>query len=170
MTIAADLAGIGGLHFVLKPLTTLLIIAWAWPRGGDAPARQRWIRIGLVWSLVGDVALLWPQQGFLPGLVSFLLAHLAYIVAFTRGLRLAAGHCPSWPTRWWPARSCPCCGRVCRRRCAAPVLAYVGRRWPAWRRRPARGGWPHVAAPMNPGRGGPRWGGAVHGCRMRRWP
>src|SRR5438045_1162826 len=87
LTIAADLLGIGWLHFVLKPLTTLLIIAWAWPRGEDAPARRRWIRIGLVCSLAGDVALLWPQQGFLPGLVSFLLAHLAYIVAFTRGLR-----------------------------------------------------------------------------------
>jgi len=38
------------------------------------------------------VALLWPQQGFLPGLVSFLLAHVAYLVAFTREQRLAA-----WP-------------------------------------------------------------------------
>ncbi|HEV8689098.1 MAG TPA: lysoplasmalogenase [Ideonella sp.] len=94
LTIAADWAGIGALHFVLKPLTTLLIITWAWSRGGDAPARQRWVRIGLVWSLVGDVALLWPQQGFLPGLVSFLLAHLAYIVAFTRGLRFAARPLP----------------------------------------------------------------------------
>jgi uncharacterized membrane protein YhhN len=36
------------------------------------------------------VALLWPRQGFLPGLVAFLSAHLAYLVAFTRGLRLAA--------------------------------------------------------------------------------
>jgi len=44
--------------------------------------------------LAGDVALLWPQQGFLPGLVSFLLAHLAYIVAFTRGLRFAARPLP----------------------------------------------------------------------------
>ena len=34
--------------------------------------------------------MLWPQQGFLPGLVAFLLAHLAYLWAFTRGVRLAA--------------------------------------------------------------------------------
>jgi uncharacterized membrane protein YhhN len=40
------------------------------------------------------VALLWPKEGFLPGLVSFLLAHLCYLVAFTRGQRLGA---------WWPA-------------------------------------------------------------------
>jgi uncharacterized membrane protein YhhN len=76
--------------FVFKPLTTLLIIAFAWPRGADAPARQRWVRVGLGLSLAGDVALLWPVQGFLPGLVAFLLAHLAYIVAFTRGVRFAA--------------------------------------------------------------------------------
>ncbi|NKI95695.1 lysoplasmalogenase [Rhizobacter sp. SG703] len=79
--------------FVFKPLTTLLVIAFAWPRGADAPARRRWIRVGLGLSLAGDVALLWPVRGFLPGLVAFLLAHLAYIVAFTRGLRFAA-----WPT------------------------------------------------------------------------
>lgn len=90
LTIAADLGGPAWWRFAFKPLTTVLLIAWAWPRGADQPAQRRWIRLGLVASLVGDVALLWPQQGFLPGLLSFLLAHLAYIVAFTRGLRLAA--------------------------------------------------------------------------------
>lgn len=94
LAIAAELLGFAQLFFVLKPLTTLLIIGWAWPRGADEPARRRWLRIGLVLSLAGDVALLWPQSGFLPGLVSFLLAHLAYIVAFTRGLRLAAKPLP----------------------------------------------------------------------------
>lgn len=94
VTISADLAGPGWLHFVFKPLTTLLLIVWAWPRGAETPERQRWVRVGLVFSLGGDVALLWPQQGFLPGLVSFLIAHLAYIVAFTRGLRLAARPLP----------------------------------------------------------------------------
>ncbi len=78
------------LMWLFKPLTTVLIIAYAWPRGDDTPAMQRWIRAGLVLSLGGDVALLWPQQGFLPGLVSFLLAHLSYIVAYTRDTRLAA--------------------------------------------------------------------------------
>lgn len=94
LTIAADLGGPDWWRYAFKPLTTVLVIAWAWPRGQDTPARQRWIRLGLVASLIGDVALLWPQQGFLPGLVAFLLAHLAYIVAFTRGLRLAARWAP----------------------------------------------------------------------------
>lgn len=85
------------LNFVFKPLATLCVIAYAAGRGalhGDESALRRWVLAGLVLSLAGDIALLWPQQGFLPGLVSFLLAHLAYLVAFTRRQRLAA---------WWPA-------------------------------------------------------------------
>lgn len=72
------------LNFVFKPLTTALLIAWAWPRGRGT-AERPWLLAGLAWSWWGDVALLWPQQGFLPGLVSFLLAHLCYLVAFRRG-------------------------------------------------------------------------------------
>jgi uncharacterized membrane protein YhhN len=82
------------LAFVFKPLTTVLVIAYAWPRGADSPKQRRLILSGLVLSLAGDVFLLWPQQGFLPGLVSFLLAHLAYIAAFCVPLRLAAKPLP----------------------------------------------------------------------------
>ena len=78
------------LLFVFKPLTTVFVIVHAWPRGAATPRRQRFVRIGLVLSLVGDVFLLWPKEGFLPGLVSFLLAHLAYIAAFCVPARLAA--------------------------------------------------------------------------------
>lgn len=78
------------LAFVFKPLTTLLIIGFAWPRGAGAPKQRRLVRIGLVLSLAGDVFLLWPKEGFLPGLVAFLLAHLAYIAAFCVPVRLAA--------------------------------------------------------------------------------
>ena len=91
---AAILAFIGvlpaALAFVFKPLTTALIIAFAWPRGAAQPAQRRWIQAGLLLSLVGDVALLWPAEGFLPGLIAFLLAHLAYIAAFCVPARLAA--------------------------------------------------------------------------------
>jgi uncharacterized membrane protein YhhN len=92
VAIAASLLGPGYamLLFVFKPLTTALVIAYAWPRGAGSPRQQRFVRIGLVLSLVGDVFLLWPKEGFLPGLVSFLLAHLAYIAAFCVPARLAA--------------------------------------------------------------------------------
>ena len=111
--------------FVFKPLTTVLVGIWAWPRGADEVAVRRWIRAGLLMSLFGDVFLLWPQQGFLPGLVSFLLAHLAYIVAFTRSARLGARVLPfvfyglvgAGVLGWlWPGVPPPL---------QLPVLAYV---------------------------------------------
>lgn len=77
------------LNFVFKPLATLLVIVFAAQRGEPGAAAQRWLLAGLLLSLAGDVALLWPQRGFLPGLVCFLLAHLAYLVAFTRSTRFA---------------------------------------------------------------------------------
>lgn len=85
------------LNFIFKPLATLCVIAYASGRGalsGEEALLRRWVLAGLWLSLAGDVALLWPDKGFLPGLVSFLAAHLAYLVAFTRRQRLAA---------WWPA-------------------------------------------------------------------
>jgi len=66
------------------------MIVLAARRGHPGAAFTRALRAGLLLSLVGDVALLWPQQGFLPGLVAFLLAHLAYLVAFSRELRFGA--------------------------------------------------------------------------------
>lgn len=81
------------LNFVFKPLATLAVIGYAWTRGEGSVAR-RWVLLGLLLSLAGDIALLWPKEGFLPGLVAFLLAHLAYMVAFTRGVRLAARPLP----------------------------------------------------------------------------
>lgn len=93
MAIAAAVDGQWKLLAVAKPLATILLIALAWQRGGE-PRRRRAILAGLVLSLFGDIALLWPQHGFLPGLVAFLLAHLAYLVAFTATTRFAAHALP----------------------------------------------------------------------------
>jgi uncharacterized membrane protein YhhN len=99
LTLASALLAIAGnpwaldqraLLFVFKPLTTLLIIAHASRRGIETPNARRFVLAGLWFSLGGDVALLWPQQGFVPGLVAFLIAHMLYIVAFTREHRFAA--------------------------------------------------------------------------------
>jgi uncharacterized membrane protein YhhN len=81
------------LAWVFKPLATALVIAFAWGRGEPGSAQRRAILAGLMLSWLGDVALLWPRQGFVPGLVAFLLAHLAYLLAFTRQARFGA---------WWP--------------------------------------------------------------------
>jgi uncharacterized membrane protein YhhN len=91
LAVLAPWLGQPALFYITKPLTTVLILAYAWQRGHGAPMRS-WIVAGLAASLAGDVALMWPQQGFLPGLVSFLVAHLCYLWAFTRVQRLAA-----WP-------------------------------------------------------------------------
>jgi uncharacterized membrane protein YhhN len=78
------------LNFAFKPLATLCVIAWAALGRSDDGLVKRWIVIGLVFSLVGDVALLWPVQGFLAGLVAFLLGHLSYLVALTRRVKFLA--------------------------------------------------------------------------------
>jgi len=82
------------LNFVFKPLATIVVIVYAASRGQRQPLLRRWVLAGLVLSLFGDVALLWPKEGFLPGLVCFLLAHLAYLWAFTRPARFAARIAP----------------------------------------------------------------------------
>jgi uncharacterized membrane protein YhhN len=114
------------MNFVFKPLTTLLIIVYAWPRGRSTPAARRFVLAGLGLSWCGDVALLWPQQGFLPGLVSFLLAHLAYLWAFTRdGLQWAV---PRWPFAVYAALAASILWLLWPGVPAAlrgPVLAYV---------------------------------------------
>ena len=49
----------------------------------DAGAHGRWVVVGLVLSMVGDVCLLSREKKwFLAGLVAFLLAHVAYVGAF----------------------------------------------------------------------------------------
>ena len=78
------------LNFAFKPIATLCVIAWAALGRSDDGLVKRWIVIGLVFSLAGDVALLWPVQGFLVGLVAFLLGHAAYLVALTRRVKFLA--------------------------------------------------------------------------------
>lgn len=120
-----DVAGWRTLHLVFKPLTSLLVLAYAMRRGHDTPVARRWILAGLALSSVGDVALMWPERGFLPGLVSFLLAHLAYLVAFTRAERFASWIPPfafygfaagAVLTVLWPALGSQLRG---------PVIAYI---------------------------------------------
>lgn len=85
--------------YLLKPLTTwtiLLVAVLANPeiaQTGRATFYQSMIIGGLIFSLAGDVFLMLPQDRFVPGLFSFLVAHLLYIAAFTNlsGLHNASG-------------------------------------------------------------------------------
>jgi len=74
------------LHYIFKPLTTMAIFFLAFYIGRDNHSWYKTaILIGLLFSLAGDVFLMLPKDRFIPGLVSFLMAHLFYISAFTVG-------------------------------------------------------------------------------------
>ncbi|MCU0896115.1 MAG: lysoplasmalogenase [Burkholderiales bacterium] len=87
--IPAEYGGPRWRVYVFKPLTTTLILAIAClPAAGVEPRYQWAIVVGLLFSLAGDVFLMLPHDRFIAGLVAFLLAHVAYIVAFTTGAPL----------------------------------------------------------------------------------
>lgn len=71
------------IEYFAKPGTMIFLIVWFITR---MPADRSWLGIfilaGLIFSLAGDVFLMLPRNWFLAGLVSFLLAHLAYIGGF----------------------------------------------------------------------------------------
>ncbi|MDG2524981.1 lysoplasmalogenase [Stenotrophomonas sp. HITSZ_GD] len=84
----ASVEGLRWLHYLCKPAATVLILLRA---TAAAPgAYRRWVRVGLLFSLVGDICLMLPVDAFVAGLAAFLLAHLAYILAFARGVRARA--------------------------------------------------------------------------------
>lgn len=69
-------------EYVLKPLTMVILIAAAIVMEGPDPAAARWwVIAALLASLCGDVFLM-LEDLFIPGLVSFLVAHLLYVGAF----------------------------------------------------------------------------------------
>ena len=76
--------GTDRLHYVLKPLTTLLIAGIAFVIPVPVSDTYRWLVIlGLLLSLAGDVFLMLPDDRyFIFGLASFLVAHLFYIGAY----------------------------------------------------------------------------------------
>lgn len=88
-SVAAHIAGNHGFIVIFKPLAAVLLLAlpvYSWSRAKQPAAL--WISIGLFFSLIGDILLLWPDKCFLPGLAAFLLTHIAYLVAFTRDAKL----------------------------------------------------------------------------------
>lgn len=84
-------AGLIDLHRITKPLVMLIAIIFIATHAYQSRLRGRfesrfktWLLIALVCSLAGDVALMFPGY-FIPGLVTFLLAHLSYIALLKQG-------------------------------------------------------------------------------------
>jgi uncharacterized membrane protein YhhN len=67
-------------EYLCKPATIFFLLALASSLDVDDVSVQHWFMLALALSLLGDVFLMLPRDRFLPGLVSFLLAHIAYIV------------------------------------------------------------------------------------------
>lgn len=81
-------------EYIFKPLTTALIIGIA--LADDDPISTEYrvlILLGLIASLAGDVFLMLPGDRFVPGLISFLVAQVLYIAAFTYE---GNGHAPAY--------------------------------------------------------------------------
>lgn len=90
--ILADATGRRVATGVLKPLPVALGMLWAATCPTPVSESYRWLVVaGLVFSMAGDVFLL-SKARFVPGLASFLVAHLCYIAAFAPGGGLV----------WWP--------------------------------------------------------------------
>lgn len=68
-----------------KPLPILALLGWM--RGFPSGPYRRWISIGLLFSLLGDLLLAWPADLFVFGLGAFLFAHLAYLRAYLSDCR-----------------------------------------------------------------------------------
>ena len=74
------------LEYVAKPLTTAGLVGVALAVDPVHPDMRVAFVVALVLSLAGDVFLMLPGDTyFVPGLGSFLLAHLAYVVGFVIG-------------------------------------------------------------------------------------
>ncbi len=94
----SEVAGRRRVHLAAKPLATTLIIAVAAVAAAPVPpAYKTFILAGLAFSLLGDIALMFPDRWFTAGLAAFLAAQVLYILAF----RPLAGH-PVAPATFLP--------------------------------------------------------------------
>ena len=69
--------------FIFKPLTLILILLIAVIFPAIEPSYKIFIVSGLLFSLIGDMFLIYPEKHFKNGLIAFLIGHVCYIIAFT---------------------------------------------------------------------------------------
>jgi len=76
------------LFYLFKPVTTLAITALCWSLAPVINDYVWLILLGLLLSTLGDIFLMLPKDRFIPGLLSFLVAHVVYIIAFSINFEL----------------------------------------------------------------------------------
>lgn len=69
------------LEYIFKPLTMVVLVCAAIAIDPTSGTAQTLLIVGLLLSMAGDVFLMLPSDLFVPGLASFLLAHIAYVLA-----------------------------------------------------------------------------------------
>jgi uncharacterized membrane protein YhhN len=67
------------LEYVVKPVVMVCLFIWLYLSTG-MQGMAWWFGVGILFSLVGDILLLFIDRTFIFGLISFLLAHSAYII------------------------------------------------------------------------------------------
>jgi len=77
--------GIRKLEFVAKPAVMICLFIWLYATAGLQGATL-WFGFGILFSLAGDVALLFIDRFFILGLIAFLLGHVAYLIGFNTPL------------------------------------------------------------------------------------
>ncbi len=88
LATASSALALTDLHQLFKPLTILIAILLAVrsPTSAGVRAPCEWLLVAaLLASVAGDVFLMLPGNRFIPGLASFLVAHLFYIALFHKG-------------------------------------------------------------------------------------
>jgi uncharacterized membrane protein YhhN len=78
------------LQYFAKPATLSVLIVVAVVLHPEHHDQRSWFVVALALSLAGDVFLMLPNDLFVPGLASFLLAHIAYTIGFVLHIRSAA--------------------------------------------------------------------------------
>ena len=72
------------LEYIAKPATTLFLLAAAVALTPDSPSARGWLVVALAFCLLGDIFLMLPRDAFVPGLASFLIGHLCFVVGLAR--------------------------------------------------------------------------------------
>ena len=84
--MAVDCIAVGTHHprwrVVTKPVPMVALIAW-FSLAGNWQGDLFWFGAALVLSLLGDILLLFPFRFFVPGLIAFSLAQIAYILGLS---------------------------------------------------------------------------------------
>lgn len=84
--IIAEYKNASLIKYIFKPLTTMLVIILAFMQMNNLQDIYAYlIIVGLLFSLLGDVFLMYPRDRFVFGLGSFLIAHIIFIIAISHG-------------------------------------------------------------------------------------